>query len=354
MSSDSSSPEPATLLDLEPSIITLASHLSQYLVHGPLHITKDFDQLTKDLIAYVNEHYVQTDKLEHITAGRPTRSQGSSSPQPPDWIISGRAAVNTDTRRFLAGTKPLLIHPPFQQYREEREREDKRTGIMAPTPSSPLGDPQSSDARAGSETTASIQRSQSRRAETIPLPPADNHQPQSELLAAIQLIRDMVDKMNTNQPRDKLPEFKAEDIGYFDPDIDKSYGEGSIVSVGKNTYYRDVYAFIDRLKDMEGQCSNLPRLVSTCLHGIALSWYTLELDSDYKTLLMDGSMKVWCNKLIARFKQPTSDALRQLEAEKYTFQDAAKGRSPRAFVQSIMYLGKAAEITTLHNLLITA
>ena len=73
-----------------------------------------------------------------------------------------------------------------------------------------------------------------------PLPPDDNHQPQSELLAAIQLIRDMVDKINTNQPRDKLPEFKAEDIRYFDPDIDKSYREGSIVSVNKNTYYRDV------------------------------------------------------------------------------------------------------------------
>lgn len=34
------------------------------------------------------------------------------------------------------------------------------------------------------------------------------------------------------------------DLGYFDSHFDKTYGEGKIVSVGKNIYYRNIVFFV--------------------------------------------------------------------------------------------------------------
>lgn len=34
------------------------------------------------------------------------------------------------------------------------------------------------------------------------------------------------------------------DLGYFDPHLDKAYGKGEVVSVGKDVYYRNVIFFV--------------------------------------------------------------------------------------------------------------
>ena len=40
------------------------------------------------------------------------------------------------------------------------------------------------------------------------------------------------------------------DIGFFDPNLPASYGEGKIVLVGKKLYYRNIILFIKRIKDL--------------------------------------------------------------------------------------------------------
>ena len=64
-----------------------------------------------------------------------------------------------------------------------------------------------------------------------------------------------------------LPSFKAEEIGYFHPDLDKSYGEGDVVFSGKNTLIQDVHLFCDRIQNVaELQESNLVKAsLSECL-----------------------------------------------------------------------------------------
>lgn len=42
----------------------------------------------------------------------------------------------------------------------------------------------------------------------------------------------------------------ASDIGFFHPDLDESMGHESIVHLGKDTFFRDVYLFLDRAKDL--------------------------------------------------------------------------------------------------------
>ena len=40
------------------------------------------------------------------------------------------------------------------------------------------------------------------------------------------------------------------DLGYFDPHLDKTHGEGEIVSVGKDVYYMNVVLFVQRLQNL--------------------------------------------------------------------------------------------------------
>jgi hypothetical protein len=43
--------------------------------------------------------------------------------------------------------------------------------------------------------------------------------------------------------------FRADEVGYFDPDLDAD-AEGDMVTIGKDLWFRDVFLFTDRLKDI--------------------------------------------------------------------------------------------------------
>ena len=63
--------------------------------------------------------------------------------------------------------------------------------------------------------------------------------------------------------------------------LDKSYGKGKVVTVGKDVYYRSVILFIERIKDLASvKGAILVRSnINTYLRGIALTWYTAELSN---------------------------------------------------------------------------
>ena len=81
------------------------------------------------------------------------------------------------------------------------------------------------------------------------------------------------------------PTLRAEEVGYFDPEyqaenffkIDK---RAPLVNAGKHVYYRDVYAFVDRLKDIASSRGKpaVRQVITACFRGSALMWYSMELD----------------------------------------------------------------------------
>ena len=129
---------------------------------------------------------------------------------------------------------------------------------------------------------------------------------------------------------DFLPKVSTErwnqaDLGYFHPHLDRAHGEGEIVSVGKDVYYRNVVLFVQRLQNLVTfQGATLVKAnIATSLRGSALEWYISELsDFDRDALNNDSSVKSWVNTLSHRFKLPTSVALGLLTKETYTLDDA--------------------------------
>ena len=84
---------------------------------------------------------------------------------------------------------------------------------------------------------------------------------------------------------------KADDIGFFDPAHE---GEGPVVSVGRYSFYKDIYAFVDRIKDLvelKGE-DKVREVLPTCFRGEALTWHSTELTELEKTLLRTATLSV--------------------------------------------------------------
>ena len=124
-------------------------------------------------------------------------------------------------------------------------------------------------------------------------------------------------------------------LGYFDPHLDKTHGEGEVVSVGKDVYYRNVVLFVQRLQSLvtfKG-AALVKANVATSLRSSALEWYTSELsDFDRDALNNDPSVKSWISTLSNRFKVPTSVALGLLTDETYLLDNARTRRPPTQYV----------------------
>ena len=150
-------------------------------------------------------------------------------------------------------------------------------------------------------------------------------------------------------------EWKAEEIGFFDPGLDDP-NDAPIVAVGRHSFYRDVYAFVDRLKDMARQRSadKLRTVLPECFRGECQIWYSVELDEMAKDLLRSVPLEKWYDALIKRFKTRTPRALELLQKEKYTFNDARNSKHPRGYAQNILRHARAAEVGSLQNQLTMA
>ncbi len=142
------------------------------------------------------------------------------------------------------------------------------------------------------------------------------------------------------------------DLGYFDPHLDRAHGEGEVVSVGKDVYYRNVMLFVQRLQSLvifKG-AALVKANVATSLRGSALEWYTSELSNfDRDALNNDPGVKSWINTLFHRFKVPTSVALGLLTDETYSLEDARARRPPAQYVWAIMRHGIGCNIVDVAN-----
>lgn len=108
----------------------------------------------------------------------------------------------------------------------------------------------------------------------------DQQRQESNPIPAIQQITQSsqsTSQSTPQDPKDSPPiqaaattaktEIRAEEVGYFDPEYKQEQGttSGPVVNAGKHVYYRDVYIFVDRLKDLANRSSHavkhLPRIL---------------------------------------------------------------------------------------------
>ncbi|KAL3428067.1 hypothetical protein PVAG01_01576 [Phlyctema vagabunda] len=137
---------------------------------------------------------------------------------------------------------------------------------------------------------------------------------------------------------------KANEIGFFYPNMPRDWGRGDTVDKEGKTYYRDVFAFTNRIRaavvtrDPERVKLNL----DACLRGEAELWWNSTLSTVYRRgLIASPGVNDYCDALEERFQPPPSEALARFENTKYTVQDCRNKRSVTEYVAMIESAAKA-------------
>ena len=159
---------------------------------------------------------------------------------------------------------------------------------------------------------------------------------------------------NEYQSRWNLANLDFFDLMYDDKFVST---EETMKHIEKNTYFRDVHFFIERvknlvtIKDIELIRENL----WTCLRDTALAWWTDELSENEKRMTkltfdaIDDRLEEWTRLLHDRFKELFNIALDAMTKKKYTLRDVVNRRESREYAQKIVRFAKNVELTTLQN-----
>jgi hypothetical protein len=149
-------------------------------------------------------------------------------------------------------------------------------------------------------------------------------------------------------PFTKSIPFRADEVGYFDPDLDETQGEGDMVTIGKDLWFRDVFLFTDRLKDVAVTKADAVRgNWTSCLRGTALSWYQDEWASydTWRTQTLDFIIE----ELISRFRDPPDKALRKLNSLQFTITSIQEGKKPASYVHQVIRAARNAGFDSHQN-----
>ena len=145
-------------------------------------------------------------------------------------------------------------------------------------------------------------------------------------------------------------------IGFFDPFYDSKSANTApaMEHAGKDTYFRDIHVFLDRLYDIVATkgAQVVRDNLQLCLRGEALTWYTVELSEAEKRLVKygaEGSVDEWRTLLLRRFKAPESVGMATLLKEKYTIYDAYRSREPREYAQTLLRAARTANFNDVNN-----
>ena len=150
---------------------------------------------------------------------------------------------------------------------------------------------------------------------------------------------------------------RAEDVGYFDPGFqaEQEHGKttpGPVVNAGKHAYYLDIFVFIDRLNELARKYGqNLVQdVIPSCLRGSALTWWTVEVDTNTKAVLEDSKdLQPWITILITSFRTNPAEALAALTRSRYTLRDLHMGMTPRTWIHGQLSLARSADLGSTYN-----
>ncbi len=147
----------------------------------------------------------------------------------------------------------------------------------------------------------------------------------------------------------RFERWNAVDLDFFDSAYEEKIiaTAKSVQHVEKDTYFRDVHLFIDRIKnivivkDYDIVRNNL----YTCFREQVMIWYISEMTDEEKELIkIESNLNVWERYLIKRFRERSNVAMITIIKERYIMKDARRRRESREYVDVIMRIARSAEL----------
>ncbi len=154
----------------------------------------------------------------------------------------------------------------------------------------------------------------------------------------------------------RLDRWNAADLRFFDLIYDDKIliTVESMQHVEKNTYFRDVHLFIERVKNfaIAKEIETVRNNLYTCLRESIMTWYTTEISEEEKELLkMKNNIEIWKRYLLKRFKERSNVAMITITRERYILENARRRRESREYADIIMRAAKSAELSSKSHLI---
>jgi hypothetical protein len=143
--------------------------------------------------------------------------------------------------------------------------------------------------------------------------------------------------------------WRIEEFGLFEPDliVDATHPPGDIVTIGRDTIYRNVDAFVERIKD--AIATKGPETIRDnlhlCLRGHASRWWTFELsDIDKNAIRADATPRLdqWTARLTVCFRPRMAQAARENTGLRFRISDIRAGKRVLDYFQTKILKARAA------------
>ena len=123
----------------------------------------------------------------------------------------------------------------------------------------------------------------------------------------------------------------------------------------KNTYFRNVHFFIERIKDIAiiQDEQHVRDNLFTCLKDFALQWYISKISIEVKQLMRyDDAIDHWTTQLFNRFKKSINVFMSIILKEKYTMKDARRHKKSREYAAIILRATRSTDLESIANQII--
>lgn len=159
---------------------------------------------------------------------------------------------------------------------------------------------------------------------------------------------------DSSRPAEIEARWNSSDIEFFDFNFESQTTVTDVVvkHVEKDTYYRDVHVFVERIKKMTIvlNIDKVRQNLFTCLRDTALLWHTAELKENARLLFIyEKDVNHWIKKLTTRFKELVSMTTTSLLRERYIMKNVRRSREFKKYAQKIIRAVKSAEMKFIFN-----
>ena len=281
---------------LDSSIVRIAFQIYAFIEATGRAYLREISHETDLTVEYIHQHYPRPEQIGTTAATARTSRRSSAEPPdfPPNWATS-LPTFRRSIQAFADRTHNYRSLPQVTEYLHQHPAAEASTqASIAQSTATPSAETQSHQSSSTTETSQGTMADQGANAAAA-VDPA--------LLAAIRQIvqTSMQGMMEAMRPpvgaaaQDDPPrtgKLRAEDLGYFDPEFESEHNE-FIVSSGRHVYYRDMFVWIDHLKDLcktHGEDEIRPK-ITQAFRGGALIWYFTKLSDLEKNLLWEAFMK---------------------------------------------------------------
>ncbi|KAN0072813.1 hypothetical protein V8E54_008927 [Elaphomyces granulatus] len=278
------------LPELAQETVVTAYQLLKFYSTGHQYAEQDITEDCLNSFQFIVAHYTDPSYHESLPRDSSTSRRGRSigrdlSPDfPSNWSLDGgRFEIRRSQTNFLIATANLRSHPSFAEWLQSQGK------IHLPSPNPTDTTTLDAERAVIAQTIANVVR--------------------DALISQAPKSRRQSPERSETENAPVPNQFKPEEIGFFDPELDQGLGDGDIISIGKELWMRNVFVFIQRIKDVtalkgsEVVRTNLP----TCLRGAAQRWYSDELNDRDKITLSR-----WYTALAKRFRENPMVATRKL------------------------------------------